>query len=99
MHFIHLNINSILHKIDEIHYITKLANATVIGLSETKLDNTFLSSELEIEGYDLVRSGRSPGGGVVCFLKALFHIIGNLVFALIQRVFLQRLFYLNPRQF
>ena len=88
MHFIYLNINSILHKIDEINYITKLANAPVIGLSEIKLGNTVLSSELEIEGYDLVRFGRSPGGGVACFLKALFHIIGNLVFALIQRVFL-----------
>ena len=69
MHFIHLNINSIL-QIDEIRYTAKLTNATVIGLSETKLDNTVLSSELEIEGYDLVRSGRSRrGGGVACFVK------------------------------
>ena len=70
MHFIHLNINSILPKIDEIRYIAKLTNATVIGLSETKLDNAVLSSELEIEGYDLVRSDRSRrGGGVACFVK------------------------------
>ena len=48
MHFIHLNINSILPKIDEIRYIVKLTNATVIGLSETKLGNTVLSRELEI---------------------------------------------------
>ena len=48
MHFIHLNINSILPKIDEIRYVAKLTNATVIGLSETKLDNTFLGKELEI---------------------------------------------------
>ena len=59
MHFIHLNINSILPKIDEIHYTAKITNATVIGLSETKLDNAVLSSELVIEGYDLVRSDRS----------------------------------------
>ena len=52
MHFIHLNINSPLPKIDEISYVAKLTNATVIGLSETKLDNTVLSSE------DLVRSGK-----------------------------------------
>ena len=58
MHFIHLNINSILPKIDEIRYIAKLTNATVIGLSETKLDNAVFSSELEI-GHDLVRSDRS----------------------------------------
>ena len=54
MLFIHLNINSLLSKIDEICYIAKLTNATVIGLSETKLDNTVLSSELEIEEDDLV---------------------------------------------
>ena len=70
MHFIHLTINSILLKIEEIRYIAKLTNATVIGLSETKLDNAVLSSELEIEGYDLVRSDRSRrGGGVACFVK------------------------------
>ena len=58
MHFIHLNINSLLPKIDEIRYMAKLKNATVIGLNETKLDNTVLGSELEIEGYDLVSSGK-----------------------------------------
>ena len=56
MHFIHFNINIILLKIDEIRYVAKLTNATVIGLSETKLDKTVLSSQLEIEEYDLVRS-------------------------------------------
>ena len=69
MHFIHLNINSLLPKIDEIHYVAKLTNATVIELSETKLDNTVLSCEYEIEGYDLVRSDRSRRGGVACFVK------------------------------
>ena len=70
MHFIHLTINSILLKIEEIRYIAKLTNATVIGLSETKLDNAVLSSELEIKGCDLVRSDRSRrGGGVACFVK------------------------------
>ena len=70
MQLIHLNINSILSKIDEICYIAKLTNATAIGLSETKLDNIVLSSELEIEGHDLVRSDQSQReGGVVCFVK------------------------------
>ena len=69
MHFIYLNINSLLSKIDET-LIVKLINAFVIGLSETKLDNTVLSSKLEIEGYDLIRSDRSRrGGGVACFVK------------------------------
>ena len=70
LHFILLNINSILPNIDEICYIAKLINVAVIGLSETKLENVVLSSELEVEGYDLVRSDRSQrGGGAACFVK------------------------------
>ena len=70
MHFIHSNINSLLPKMDEIRCIAKLTNATVIGLSETKIDNTVLSGEIEIEGYDLVRSDWSRrGGGVACFVE------------------------------
>ena len=38
-------------------------------LSETKFDKTVLSSDLEIEGYDLVRSDQSWRGGVACFVK------------------------------
>ena len=59
INFIHLNINSLLPKIDETCYVARLTNATVIGLSETKLLNTVLGSELEKEGYDLARSDRS----------------------------------------
>ena len=67
MHFIHLSINRLLSKI---WYIAKLTNATVIGLSETKLDKAVFSSELEIEEYDLVRSDRSQrGGAVACIVK------------------------------
>ena len=58
MHFIHLNINSLLPKIDEIRYVAKLTNATVNRLSETKVDKTVFSSE------DLVRSNRSRRGKI-----------------------------------
>ena len=54
MQFIHININSLLPKIDEVHYIANKTNASIIGISETKLDETILSSELEVDGYDLV---------------------------------------------
>ena len=62
-------------KIDAIHYIVKLTNAAVIGLSETELDNTVLSSKLETEQCDLVISDRSRREGVVaCFVKKLYFI-------------------------
>ena len=55
MHFIHININSLLPKIDEIRYISNITNASIIGISETKIDETIWSSESEVDGYDLVR--------------------------------------------
>ena len=83
-------------KIDKICYFAKLTNATVIGLSKTKLDNAVLSNELEIEGDDLIKTDKFQRG-VVCFVNTLFHIIVNLIFALIQRVFI--FFCLNPNLF
>ena len=45
--------------IDDVRYIAKLTNATAIGLSETKLDNTVVNSEIETERYDLPQFDRS----------------------------------------
>ena len=50
MHFIHININSLLPKIDEVRYIANITNASIIGISETKLDETISSSELQVDG-------------------------------------------------
>ena len=67
LHFLHINVNSILPKIDEVNLIANKSNATILGISETKLDNTIMDSELKIEGYDLIRSDRNRrGGGVAC---------------------------------
>ena len=49
LHFIHLNINSLLPKIDELRNIAKLSNAAVIGIGESKLDDSVLSSEIHID--------------------------------------------------
>ena len=70
MHFIHININTILPKIDEERYNTNITNAFIIRISETKLDETILSSGLEVDGYDLVRLNLSRrAGGVACYIK------------------------------
>ena len=42
MHFIHLNVNSLLPKREEMRHLVKLANASVIAISETKLDGSKL---------------------------------------------------------
>ena len=51
LHFIHININ--IPKIDEIRHMTKITNAAIVGIGETKLDESILSSEIDIEDYDL----------------------------------------------
>ena len=58
-HLIHLNINSLLSEIDELPcYSRKKSRATVTGITESKLDETLLDGELNIGGYELVRSDR-----------------------------------------
>ena len=42
----------------------------IVGIGETKLDKSILSSEIDIEGYDLLKLVRSRrGGGVACYVK------------------------------
>ena len=69
MHFTHVNIN-MLPKIDEVHYIANITIACIIGISETKVDKTVLSSQLQVDSYDLIRINRSRrGSGVACYIK------------------------------
>ena len=71
-HFIHININSLLPKTDEVRYIANITNALIVGISETKLEETIFSSELEVDGYDLVKLDQlRRGGGVTCYIKSL----------------------------
>ena len=71
LHFMHLNINGLLNKIEELHYIARSSNAAVIGITETKLDNTVYDSEVTVDGYNnIVRKDRNRhGGGVTCYIR------------------------------
>ena len=65
-----VNISSRLPKIDELRYVAKLSKTAVIGISESKLDDSVLSSEIEIENYGLIRSDRDRhGDGVAYFIR------------------------------
>ena len=55
LHFIHININSLLPKIEELLRFACLSNAAVIGISESKLDNSIFDSEIEIDGYNILQ--------------------------------------------
>ena len=70
LHFIHVNINSLIPKIDELRSIAKNTNAAVIGITESKLDETVHNSEITIENYVLIRKDRNrKGGGVACYIR------------------------------
>ena len=67
-HMIHLNTNSVLSKIDELRVIAKKSKAAVIGVPE--LDATVLDGEINIDGYEVMRSDRNRhGGGVACYVR------------------------------
>ena len=63
LHLIHLNINSLLSKIDELRAIAKKSRAAVIGITESKLDESVTDEEINIDGYELIRSDRNRHGG------------------------------------
>ena len=70
-HLIHLNINSLLSEIDELRAIAKKSRATVIGITESKLDETVLDGEINIDGYETIRSDRNRHGGeVACYVRS-----------------------------
>ena len=70
LHFILVNINSLLPKIDESYNIAKCSNAVVSRINETKLDNTVYDSEVTIDGYNLVLNDRNKkGGDLACYIR------------------------------
>ena len=71
LHFVHLNINSLPSKIEELKQIAKNTNSAVTGLSETKLDKTIFDSEFSIPNYSLIRKDwNRKGGGVACYIRS-----------------------------
>ena len=72
LHFVHININILFPKIDELQYINKLSEAAVIGISKSKLDDSVLSCEIQIANYDLIRSDRNRHGAVVVKISGRF---------------------------
>ena len=87
LHFMHLNINGLLNKIDELRYIARSSNAAVIGITETKLGNTIHDSEVTVDGYNIVWNDRNRnGGGVACYIR------NNICFNNTENIFIDLLF-------
>ena len=96
VHFIHINIDSLLPKIDELQHLAKTADASVVCITETKFDNSISSSEAEIEDYDLLRLDLSRrGGAVACYVKNKLAYNCKQNFCEISKVFFLIFFYQN----
>ena len=56
-----------LSKNDVLREIVKASYATVVGITESKLDDSINDREIYTEGYNIIRRDRNrKGGGVVC---------------------------------
>ena len=49
MHFLHININSLLPKTDELKCIANKTKAAIIGIMESKLDHMYLILKLTLQ--------------------------------------------------
>ena len=71
IHLIHLNVNSLHQKIDEICYVAECTKAAVIEITESKLDKSIFQLEIQTDYYDLLRCDRNRNcGGVACYIRS-----------------------------
>lgn len=67
---VHLNINSIANKIDEIKEINKTLKSSIIILTETKIDDSYTNCLFKLDDYRMFRKDRKKGGGgVMAYVK------------------------------
>ena len=68
--FLHLNIRSLLPKLAEVKRLLNQSGASVLGLSESWLDESVTDGEVNIDGYTVIRRDRNRnGGGVIVYIK------------------------------
>ena len=100
LHFIHLNVNSLSPKIDELRNIAKLSNASVIGISQSKLDVSILSSEIQIDIYNkLCCDQNRHGRGVVCYISNNLCFDVKSFFSLKLKTFSSKYYYQIRNQY
>ena len=71
LRFLFLNVNSLYSKIHEIEWFVGSARIDVLGLAETKIDDSISDSSISIPGFVLFRRDRSKnGGGVALYVRS-----------------------------
>ena len=91
LHFCHLNVNSLLSKIDELRDIIILIRPAISVITESKLDSSVTNAEVNINGYSIIRNDRNRnGGGVACYIRNdLCFNIKNIFSNSIEHVFFE----------
>ena len=76
----HLNVRSIIHKMDSIRLMLKNKPFDIFSVSETWLNSDILDSELAIAGYSFIRQDRldRKGGGCMVYFVRTCHIVFGL---------------------
>ena len=59
LHFVHLKINSLLTKIEELPCVAKSTSAAVICICESDLDASVVEQETSIDNYKILRCDRT----------------------------------------
>ena len=71
-----LNKSSLLPKIDKLSEIARIPNPAVVGITETKIDNSIGDSEISIDGYSAIQRDRNrKGGGVLSNSLNVFNML------------------------
>ena len=78
--FAHLNIRSLVSKIDELSHICAYT-FDIIGVNETLCDHTISDSEVKLDGSNILRRDRTrDGGGVAILIKESFECVVRGIF-------------------
>lgn len=68
---IHLNIRSLIHKLDYVNVLMQQTNPDILILSETWLKKSIKDCDVALDGYTLFRVDRAGrGGGVAVYIKS-----------------------------
>ena len=70
LHFLYINLNSLLPKIDESKCIANNTKAAIIEITESKLDHTVPDIEVNLPWYGILQCNENRnGGGVACYKR------------------------------
>ena len=72
----HINVHSLLPKIDEVRHLVNSLNIHCLSVNETFLDSSIFDHEISIHNYSLFRKDRNRhGGGVALYVQNTFNSV------------------------